>query len=221
MAQDLIVMVETWTKICAAAVVLQSPPESLVCREDTVHTILLLECLLPDSHPPFPQVEKADPGVRAASEGCGEDPPERQAVPRTGVCPRGAQEANHVLHRRPRPPWPTTSPHRLWAHPTLYQVTNRIIFLAGALLLLALPLARAWPPPTPPEPRPPGPRLASQCYCWGSCCLEMYHRDERLWSLCYVASSPEIALRLRQQQGTEVTWSQGDPWPLITSDWPH
>lgn len=142
---------------------------------------------VPIIHPVFHQVEKAHPGVRAASERCGEDSSERQAVPRSGVCPWGAQEAHHVLHRRPRPPRPTASSHCLWAHPTLYQVTNHIIFSAGALVL-ALPLARAWPPPTPPEPRPPAPWLALQCYCWGSCCLEMYHRDERLRSLCYVTS---------------------------------
>lgn len=138
--------------------------------------------------PPLPQVAKTHPGVRAASQRCGEDPSERQAVPCSGVRPRGAQEAHHVLHRRPRPPWPPTSSHGLWAHPTLYQVTNHIIHSAGALLLLALPMARAWPPPTPPDPRPPGPQMASQCYYWGCCCLEMYHRDERLRSLCYVAS---------------------------------
>lgn len=101
---------------------------------------------------PLPQVAKTHPGVRAASQRCGEDPSERQAVPGSGVCPRGAQEAHHVLHRRSRPPWPTTSSHGFWAHPTLYQVTNHIIFSAGALLLLALPMARAWPPPTPLNP---------------------------------------------------------------------
>lgn len=135
---------------------------------------------------PCAQVEKAHPGVGAASEGRREDSSERQAVPCSGVCPRGAQEAHHVLHWRSRPPWPATSSHRLWAYPTIYQVTNLITVLASAVLLLALPLARACPFLSTPWSPLSRPTAGHAVFSGGLRCLDVYHRDERLTSLCYV-----------------------------------
>lgn len=48
------------------------------------------------SHSCF-QIQKADPGVRSAPEGRGEDPAERQAVPGAGLRARGAAQADRVL----------------------------------------------------------------------------------------------------------------------------
>lgn len=159
-----------------------------------------------------PQVEKAHPRIRSTSERCREDPPERQTIPRLGVRPGGAQEAHHVLHWRSRPPWSTTASHRLWAHPTLHQVTKNIIFSDGARLLPALPLARACPntPRTPPSRPVAGLAvLLLGVTLLRRCTIEMYG-----WGLCVMSPLyPEIA---SDEGKSREHKSKGDPWPLTS-----
>lgn len=68
-----------------------------------------------NSHACF-QIQKADPGVRSAPEGRGEDPAERQEVPGAGLRARGAAQAHRVLRGWPGQAWAPPAPHRLRAH---------------------------------------------------------------------------------------------------------
>lgn len=163
------------------------------------------------------QIKKTHTGIRPASERCGEDTSEWQTIPRLGVRPRGAQEAHHVLHWRSGPPWAATTSHCLWAHPSLHQVTNGIIFSDGARLLLALPgQSMTWS-------ETPRTLTLQACRC-GPCSViagggghvasPMYHRDVRLRSLCYVATRPWISLWRKARAGKTNLRVTLDPSPL-------
>lgn len=69
------------------------------------------------------QIQKANPGIRSAPEGCRENSAERQTVSGTRLCARGEAQADRGVRGRPGSPGSTPPSHGVRAH----QTVNKII----------------------------------------------------------------------------------------------